>query len=272
MRRAHARLCVAAVACALAASASAASLPPTATTGTGGGSLSCSVSIPSHLGLTVPPCLPPPIPSVVASAGSFTPNRSLCSSPGPTSYSLILSATVTPVVSASDTVGSAAFVYGPTAAHGQSTPSVSVPWSSTSGTPRTVSMTITGIPLAQTTHFAVVVIGPSGETLQTGDAIPAPIPVPQCPVPLHRLVPIKVRWSLVHVSHRHHTATIRFQPPCGATKSPAHVSVTPQRHHAVQIAVTMRVPVPLGACLGLPKAQQRTIHIPRGTSRIVHAR
>jgi hypothetical protein len=130
--------------------------------------------------------------------------------PGPTSYSLILSATVAPVVPASDTVGSAAFVYGPTAAHGQSTPSVSVPWSSTSGTPRTVSMTITGIPLAQTTHFAVVVIGPSGETLQTGDAIPAPIPVPQCPVPLHRLVPIKVRWSLVRVSHRHHTATIRF--------------------------------------------------------------
>jgi hypothetical protein len=215
--------------------------------------------------VSVPPCPPPLLPGVVVTAGTPMPNASFCSTPGPTALSVVLSVTVTPVPSAGESSGSASFVYGPAAAHGLSTPSVPVPWSSSSAAPTTVSMTIAGLPLTGPTHYAVVVVGPSGETLQTGDATLPVVAVPPCVALIATKHQISVRWSLLHLSHHDRIAVIRYRLPCAA--SAAHTSIVAERQGVLALRVLALAPQPAAECLRRVPLTTKTIRLPHAVPR-----
>ncbi len=221
--------------------------------------------------VAVPPC-PAQIAQVTVTAGAPKANRPGCGTKAPT-FAVVLSATVTPIHSSHEVSGSAIFQYGSTTQYGHAAPPLTVPWSSATTSPTTVSTTISGLPFGVTHYRLVVNVGDGGMLTTADQTISTPAP-PLCGVPIFRTRRATVAWSLVRLSHHRHTAVIRFQPPCGATSAPAHVTTTRLRHHHVRIAVTMKVRVPASTCITLRAPQRRTIHLPPGTSpgQLAHAR
>jgi len=221
--------------------------------------------------ILIPPCPAPPSPQfqarVTVALG--------CTSAPPTATARV---TITPVMSDVELGATASIGYGPGAGASLQPPhessGVRVPWSSASTAPVTVTIPIGTVPSRNQDYSLIVRSDGAGSLVSpiSDVAFIAPSCVAHTP---GKTSTTNVPWSLVGLSRRHHTATISFQPPACATKAPAHVTVTPLRHHRVRIAVTMRVWVPPVTCATLKvKRQLRTIHLPRGTTaaQLVHAR
>jgi hypothetical protein len=218
----------------------------------------------------VPPCPPPPMPridaKVLVTLG--------CDGAGATASAQV---TITPVMSTHELGATASIGYGtgPAAilpADHQSA-GVRVSWSTANFAPATVTIAIGPVPSRSLNYELILAADDGGELVTPISDVS--FSEHGCPARgTSRSIATSVTWKLVSRSARHRTATISFQPPCGATKDPAHISVTRLSRHRARIAVTMRVSLPASSCITLAKRQQRTIHLPRGTTaaQLVHAR
>jgi hypothetical protein len=220
--------------------------------------------------VAVPPCPAPPIPQVTANVRV----TEGCDTAQPTASAQV---TITPVETTPTLGATASIGYGTSAITStqpeHQSAGVRVPWASASGAAVTVTIPIGAVPSGPL-HYSLIV------QTDDGGSLVSPIPAVSFSAPscvargTERTATENVRWTLVAMSHRHHTATISFQPPCGATSAPAHINVARLSHHRVRIAVTMRVGLPAASCITLARHRQRTIHLPRGTTaaQLVHAR